>query len=168
MIHAEVDLKGFEALVTELTTGLPGHLNELGRDLAEDALSYAIDRVNAMIYDTPLRYYNGELYRRTGGLRDSLNAFHRLEGDALTVTLETGPGAEGKRYGLRNEQGEGDSKVAVSRILADARRHGDPLSMPAYERQNDLEARPTVLPVMAALEDELPERVYDLLEAASR
>lgn len=160
MIGLSIDLSDLEAQFSGFSElALP----DIARDLEIDAETFALERINRVIYDSPQRYYDGDLYIRTHKLKDSIRARAEVTSDGLMVTLETGAGAGGRHYGLENELGRGNSRVDLGRVLRDARASADPLDMPTYPREDELEARPFIIPAMAAVEDELERRLLDEL-----
>src|SRR5690606_15570595 len=117
-VRVKVDISKLQRHFNTLELETKSQLDRVFNRLQGDAEAVATEIINALIYRTPER--GG--YKRTGSLRDSIEAGWVQAGDKWTLILTAVGGAGGRRYALFNEAGTYDGAVSLRSILARAER----------------------------------------------
>lgn len=164
-VRFRVDLRGLEKHFNTLELEVKSQLDRVFNRLQGDAEAIATEVINALIYRTPER--GG--YKRTGALRDSIEAVWVQVGDRWSIILTAVGGAGGRRYALFNEAGTYDGAVSLQSILARARANKNALILLEYgDPVMGLEPRPWTIPTVVMLRRDFPKEFTQAVIAAEK
>lgn len=164
-VRAKVDLSKLVRHWNALELETKSALDRAFHRMQGDAEAVATEIINALIYRTPER--GG--YKRTGALRDSIEAVWVNVGDRWSLILTASGGAGGRRYALFNEAGTYDGAVSLQSILARARRDDRALILLEYgDPATGLEPRPWTIPTVVMMRRDFPKEFAAAVASAEK
>lgn len=164
-VNLNIDLSVLERHFNSLDLEVKSQLDRTFNRLEGDAEAIATEIINALIYRTPER--GG--YKRTGALRDSIEAAWVQVGDRWSIILTARGGAGGRTYALYNEAGTYDGAVSLDSILRRARANQAALILLEYgDPASGLEPRPWTIPTIVMLRRDFPKHFMEAVTAAEK